>query len=83
MSNNSSCVCYKEYVYKIVDATKYEIIDYKNNNNNNYNSTNLAYTKEPLTVAQTNNVTTWSPLIGSTEPPANMHKYPNFTPSDH
>ena len=44
MSNNSSCVCYKEYVYKIVDATKYEIIDYKKQqqNNINYNSTNLA-----------------------------------------
>ena len=40
-------------------------------------------TKEPSTVAQTNNVTTWTPLIGSTGPPVNMHEYANFTPSDH
>ena len=44
MSTNSSCVCYTEYVYKVVDAAKYEITDYKINNNNiNYNSANLAY----------------------------------------
>ena len=84
MSNNSSCVCYTEYVYKIVDAPKYEIIDYKKQqqNNINYNSTNLAYkrTIDRSTNQQCNHLV---PAIGSTEPPVNMDEYANFTPSDH